>query len=361
VAGAASVLAAGPLLLGAAASSPADPLSSAQAKAAALSRQVRALQVRAEQETERYDDVQARLGQLVTAHIEAANALATAQSALAANSGDESAGVRALYENGGDLALLSGLLTSGGANNFADGLVTVSRLVSGAEFISKGQAAASQSIAKATRLLATLAATQTALTVRVSVAADAVAADLAEQQQLLASADAQVQALAAEDNNQALASDTAAFAAMLANAGGGHISAPATPWAAGAITAIQTKLGTPYQWGGTGPASYDCSGLVGYAYEAAGVSMPRTAAQQYLAGTHPSLAQLAPGDLIFYGSDPSDPGSIYHVAMYAGGDLMWSDDHTGDVARLQPIWLSGFFGVTRIVPSMAAAVAGPRW
>lgn len=131
--------------------------------------------------------------------------------------------------------------------------------------------------------------------------------------------------------------------------------------AARALQAILRHLGSPYLWGGTGPTQFDCSGLTGAAYAAAGVLLPRTAAQQYLAGIHPALADLRPGDLLFWADDPSDPATIHHVAMYAGGDLMVSTDHTGDVARIQPIWADGFAGATRPVPALADAVGGPFW
>ena len=99
------------------------------------------------------------------------------------------------------------------------------------------------------------------------------------------------------------------------------------------VTAIEyelKQLGKPYIYAGTGPAGYDCSGLVMEAYLAAGISLPRTTYQQVDAGTPVySASQLQPGDLIFTaGSDGTDsnPG---HVGMYLGNDLVEDAPHTG--------------------------------
>jgi peptidoglycan DL-endopeptidase CwlO len=82
------------------------------------------------------------------------------------------------------------------------------------------------------------------------------------------------------------------------------------------------EVGKPYVWGATGPNSYDCSGLMLRAYQAAGVTLPRVAAQQYWAGTQLPVRQAQPGDLLFWGYDTSNPASIHHVAMYLGNGRM---------------------------------------
>jgi cell wall-associated NlpC family hydrolase len=115
--------------------------------------------------------------------------------------------------------------------------------------------------------------------------------------------------------------------------------------AAGTPAAVQTaiaytleQLGKPYIWGGTGPAGYDCSGLVMMAYRAAGVDLPRTTFQQVDAGTPVySLTQLQPGDLLFTaGSDgtATDPG---HVGMYIGDGLVIQAPQTGQDIMLTPL------------------------
>ncbi|KFC17350.1 NlpC/P60 family protein [Cutibacterium acnes] len=79
-----------------------------------------------------------------------------------------------------------------------------------------------------------------------------------------------------------------------------------------ALNFALAQLGKPYIWGGTGPTGYDCSGLMMVSWGKAGVSLPRTAAAQYAAGTPVSTSDLQPGDLVFF-----YPG-ITHVGMYIG-------------------------------------------
>ena len=79
-----------------------------------------------------------------------------------------------------------------------------------------------------------------------------------------------------------------------------------------ALNFALAQLGKPYIWGGTGPTDYDCSGLMMASWGKAGVSLPRTAAAQYAAGTPVTTSDLQPGDLVFF-----YPG-ITHVGMYIG-------------------------------------------
>jgi len=105
-----------------------------------------------------------------------------------------------------------------------------------------------------------------------------------------------------------------------------------------AIAYALRQLGKPYIWGGTGPAGYDCSGLVMMAYAAGGVSLPRTTFQQVDVGTPVySLSQLEPGDLIFTASSdgtPTDPG---HVGMYIGDGLVVEAPETGMDIMITPL------------------------
>jgi cell wall-associated NlpC family hydrolase len=139
------------------------------------------------------------------------------------------------------------------------------------------------------------------------------------------------------------------FAAAVA-AAGGTVDGGMTPpndTAAAAIAAARSRLGDPYVWGATGPDTFDCSGLTQWAYAHAGVTLPRVAADQFRVGARVSLGDLEPGDLLFWAIDVNDPATIHHVAMYIGNGLMIAAPHTGDVVKVQPVYLSEFIGATR--------------
>ncbi len=108
------------------------------------------------------------------------------------------------------------------------------------------------------------------------------------------------------------------------------------PVAAKAIAFARSKLGLPYQWGGTGPL-YDCSGLTQAAYAYAGVALPRTTTMQFAYGPRVPVSTITPGDLIFFASDgtAAAPG---HVALYLGGGQMLDAPHTGAVLHIGPLW-----------------------
>ncbi|MFI9332542.1 NlpC/P60 family protein [Kitasatospora sp. NPDC052868] len=129
---------------------------------------------------------------------------------------------------------------------------------------------------------------------------------------------------------------------------------------AAAIYFAQTKLGSPYLWGGEGLPSqggrFDCSGLTQAAYASVGIALPRVANDQWYAGPHPSRDQLRPGDLVFFATDLNDPRSIHHVGIYVGGGYMINAPHTGAVIRYDKIDTREYIGATRVTSDGAAAL-----
>jgi cell wall-associated NlpC family hydrolase len=121
-----------------------------------------------------------------------------------------------------------------------------------------------------------------------------------------------------------------------------------------------SRQGLPYVWGATGPKSFDCSGLVLWAMAQAGIRMPRVAADQARTGPAVPVSQLAAGDLLFYHTDPTDPGYISHVAIYLGGGKMLQAPQTGENVEVVPAVTSGseYAGAVRVDPALAAQLAG---
>ncbi|MEV8089960.1 C40 family peptidase [Streptomyces nigra] len=147
---------------------------------------------------------------------------------------------------------------------------------------------------------------------------------LGEAQKLLNSLSAaEKAALAAED---ARASRSAADRVDLGN------TAPGTGRAMAAFQAAQSKIGSPYVYGASGPSSFDCSGLTSWAFAQAGVGIPRTSQAQASYGTRIySQSQLKVGDLvIFY-------GDLHHVGFYAGNGQVLHAPRSGTVVRYESI------------------------
>jgi cell wall-associated NlpC family hydrolase len=106
---------------------------------------------------------------------------------------------------------------------------------------------------------------------------------------------------------------------------------PAARQSAGvAVAEALRQVGKPYQYGGAGPDSFDCSGLTMWAWRAAGVSLSHYTGAQYSETTHIPLSDLQPGDLVFR----PDMG---HVGMYIGNGNMVEAPHTGANVRVVPL------------------------
>jgi cell wall-associated NlpC family hydrolase len=120
---------------------------------------------------------------------------------------------------------------------------------------------------------------------------------------------------------------------------------PAFPGVSGAARiALQTayaQMGKPYVWGGSGPSSFDCSGLVRYSWHAAGVEMPHLASAQAQLFPKVPTSALQPGDLVYFGNP------VHHVGMYIGNGKMINAPHPGDVVRTAPALQGDYVGGNR--------------
>jgi cell wall-associated NlpC family hydrolase len=195
--------------------------------------------------------------------------------------------------------------------------------------------------------------------------AAALATQQAQLQAELAAAQQQLTALIGERAAAARAAAVAPAAPKAAappapsgnatRAGSGSASAAQT-----AIDAAMDYLGTSYAWGGGGTRGpgpgldpdegvigFDCSGLTQYAYARAGISIPRNSRSQYSALPKVSSDDLRAGDLVFWGSDSSDPDSIEHVAIYLGNNKVVQAPQSGDVVKVSNMWWGGYVGAVR--------------
>ena len=107
-----------------------------------------------------------------------------------------------------------------------------------------------------------------------------------------------------------------------------------------------SELGKPYVWAASGPDSFDCSGLVVYAFGAVGKSLPHSTYALYSMGAPVSQDQLEPGDLVFF-------DGLGHVGIYIGGGQFVHAPHTGDVVKVSSLsegwYASSYVGARRIL------------
>ena len=109
--------------------------------------------------------------------------------------------------------------------------------------------------------------------------------------------------------------------------------------------------GDAYQWAGMHPSTgFDCSGLLHYAFEeAAGISLPRTAQQQYDASERINYDEVQPGDLVFFEGTYQAAHRITHVGIYVGDGVMFDANGSGvGYSELEGYWSQYLVGYGRV-------------
>ncbi len=128
-------------------------------------------------------------------------------------------------------------------------------------------------------------------------------------------------------------------------------SGPLDPVRAQVVFTAMQMVGVPYQWGGSSPQGFDCSGLVQFAYSNAGLRLPRTAAEQLAASTPVTLENAQAGDLLFF----RDGSRTSHVAIYLGEGRFVHAPSTGNSVSLDSFgnayWRMRFARAGRVPPA----------
>ena len=328
-----------------------------QAQASSLLARINSLGNQEAALSERYDQAQYQLSSLQTQVADAQSKLAAAQaSAQAARNALKADAVQA-YVDGGNNPLTGGNAIQGATNSLLRAEYINTLATNQSDAIDQYRLASLQEEAAAKQLKQRESAAQAQLNQlnsdRNAVAAASAQLTADEHQVTNQIAQLKAQELAAEQAAAAAAAtaarqaalqraqELAAEAAALQSSQGvnavtvNYTPPPLGSGASGAVRAAESRVGDWYQWGAAGPNTFDCSGLVMWAYEQVGISLPHYSGAQYNDTTHIPMSDLQPGDLVFF----SNPGD--HVAMYVGGGDIIEAPHTGAQVHIVPMY-SGF-------------------
>lgn len=119
--------------------------------------------------------------------------------------------------------------------------------------------------------------------------------------------------------------------------------APESPGGEGTLVvqAALTRIGSPYSWGGSGPSQFDCSGLVMWAFQQAGISLPHSSQALARGGQPVDMSEIQPGDVVNYYSDAS------HSAIYIGDGKMVHASTYGTPVQVAPVNNAPIYNVRR--------------
>ena len=324
-----------PLLISAFVCAPAfaDSLAVKKAEAARAQAQVESLNTKAEIASEKYNAARARYNVLTTKVKAAERRIAKLEKQQRYLQSHLNTRVSEMYRTGPH-GYLSVLLSVRSFEDF-DGTARVLAALNQKDASTVAQLKASKEEVKKTR--ATLVAAQKdARRQKNAMAANAKAVEtqLAARKRLLAGLTAEIQALVARRLAAQSSPEQARTMKLLlkqrtAATGGVYLGGkPSSQKAAAAVYYAEKEIGKPYVWAADGPDTFDCSGLMLFAYGKVGVELTHYSGQQIKEGKRVSRSNLQPGDLVFFGSP------IHHVGMYVGGGAFLEAPYTGAEVRI---------------------------
>jgi cell wall-associated NlpC family hydrolase len=353
-------------------------LNMARVQLADASARLASLRDQAEVIIERYDKTMVNLHQAAVAYRAAEHRLARATEAERASRRAVGALAAQDYEAGGGAGSMAAMLGNpGGPQDFLNGVAAEQQLArQGVDVLAQnraGRVVAGVFRGQARRALASeQAAARQAAALKATIQAT-----IHRQQAAVASLQASTKRLGAElgaarahefaleqAREQAEQSRRQALATQVSQASQPVTSTGASSgsWASGyslaqgasagqgdiAANWAISQIGKPYQWGGAGPDTYDCSGLTMDAWARAGVTLLHWTGYQWPSGPHIPISQLRRGDLLFFATDTADPATIHHVGIYIGNGEMVDAPYTGVDVRIDSIYQpGGLIGATR--------------
>lgn len=280
--------------------------------------------------TEDYNEAREQV-QLQQQAAAAAAAVVAESDAQVARLEQQLAGVAQSAYAGQGLGSLQAFMTSSSPEDVLDRMSTLELI---AQHHNKviDQVAAAQAAADEARMAAEAAATQAQQQL------DSVADKQTVMQSEIAGYRSQYETLSAAEQEQA---DVLHGGAALAAPPAAAVVAT-TEAAQTAVDTAMAQLGDPYVWAAAGPDAFDCSGLVQYAYAAAGIALPHSSVMQAGMGRPVSRADLQPGDLVYYYSP------ISHIGIYIGGGKFVHATTFGSPVEVGSVDMAGYAGARRI-------------